>query len=359
MYFSEPQTTKQSSSDNQPFNHARVKQLTALDYKRWDDFVDAQGCYPYHRTDFKTITEATFHFKTYYLFIECEDKIKAILPLVEMKSWLFGHALISTPFLVYGGPLGEEKACAQLIEKAIMLGEEKGVDYLDLRCQHKSLDIGWKQDLYVTFKRPLCLTHEENLQLVPRKQRAVIRKSEQNNLSHVFESTVDNFYKLYAESLRNLGTPVLAKQYFQNLKTMLQDKCSILTVFHENQAVSSVLSFYHQDTVFPYYGGGSNKARDVSANDYMYHQLMKAATEQGLKQFDYGRSKIGTGSYRFKKHWGFEETPLHYTIIPIRAKSPPNLNPTNPKYQLMIKTWQKLPLVVSNTLGPVIARRIG
>ncbi|MCS5709134.1 FemAB family PEP-CTERM system-associated protein [Candidatus Berkiella cookevillensis] len=358
MYFLEPQTTKQSSN-TQSLNSGCVKQLTALDYKRWDDFVDAQGCHPYHRSDFKRIMETTFHFNTYYLFFEAENKIKAILPLVEMKSWLFGHALISTPFLVYGGPLGEEKARARLIEKAILLGEEKEVDYIDLRCQHKRIDIGWKQVLYVNFKRQLCLTHEENLQLVPRKQRAVIRKSEQCNLSHVFENSIDNFYNLYAQSLRNLGTPVLAKQYFQNLKTILQDKCSVLTVFHKNQAVSSVLSFYHQDTVFPYYGGGSPKARALGANDYLYHQLMKAATEQGLKQFDYGRSKIGTGSYRFKKHWGFEETPLHYTIIPISAKSPPNLNPTNPKYQFMIKTWRKLPLVVSNTIGPLIARRIG
>lgn len=288
-----------------------------------------------------------------------QGTVKAVLPLFELKSFLFGHALISTPYMVYGGPLGDEDAKLVLIEEAIRLGEQKQVDYIDLRCQEHAPDIGWSQDLYVTFKKPLCDTHEENLKAIPRKQRAVIRKSEKHGLAFAFEDNIENFYKLYSTSVRNLGTPVLAKSYFERLLATLKQQCSVLTVYHNNTPLTSVMSFIHQDTIFPYYGGGVQQARQFGANDFMYHQLMRAATEQGLKQFDYGRSKVGTGPYRFKKHWGFEPKTLSYRIIPIRATEPPNLNPTNPKYQLMIRTWQKLPLQISNRIGPYLARRLG
>lgn len=336
-----------------------IKALTDAQYQAWDTFVDSQGAHPFHLTIFKRLIEKTFGLKSYYYFLEQEGNIKAVLPLFELKSFLFGHALISTPFLVYGGPIGEKEACHYLVENAVKLGEDKGVDYIDLRCQSFSLDIGWSQTLYYHFQKPLCDTHEENLKLIPRKQRAVIRKSEKHGLTFQFEENIENFYQLYATSVRNLGTPVLSKKYFENLQRELKKKCSVLTVFHEQTPLTSVMSFYHRDTVYPYYGGGCDKARQFGANDFMYHQLMKSATQQGLKYFDYGRSKEGTGPYRFKKHWGFEPTPLQYTIIPIRATKPPNLNPTNPKYQLMIKMWQRLPLYVSKMIGPILARRLG
>lgn len=336
-----------------------IKILTSQDYQLWDAFVNSQGTHPFHLTCFKQVIEQTFDFNCYYLYAEKNNEIKAILPLVEMKSFLFGHALISTPFLVYGGPLGETQAALRLLEHAVLLGEDLKVDYIDLRCQQRKLDIGWQQTLYVYFEKRLCATHEENLNQIPRKQRAVIRKSENNELTFRFEDDIEHFYLLYAESLRNLGTPVLQRAYFQQLKEQLGDKCSVLTVFHQQKPLTSVMSFYHQDTVFPYYGGGCLQARAFGANDFMYHQLMKSSTEQGYLYFDYGRSKIDSGSYRFKKHWGFEAQPLHYTIIPIRAKKAPNLNPTNPKYQLMIKMWQKLPLRLSMWLGPMIAGRLG
>ena len=371
MYFSRtetrhPPSTTSASRDQdliQTMTHdLKISELSNHkneSHVRWDQFVNQQGAHPFHLTVFKKIIESAIGCQSIYLYAEDDTGIKAVLPLFEMKSLLFGHALISVPFCVYGGGLGDKQAVKALIEQSILLGEEKKVDYIDLRSQDEPIDMGWSQTLYVYFKKPLCETHEENLSQIPRKQRAVIRKAEQNGLRAVFETNINTFYDLYAASLRNLGTPVLGKSYFETMKSKLRENCEVLTVYHEQTPLTSVMSFLHQDTIFPYYGGGSTQARQWGANDFMYHRLMQSATERGFKQFDFGRSKIDSGSYRFKKHWGFEPKPLHYSIIPICAKKPPNLNPNNPKYQFVIKLWQKMPVSLTKIVGPFIARSLG
>jgi len=133
----------------------------------------------------------------------------------------------------------------------------------------------------------------------------------------------------------------------------------VLTVEHSGKAVASVLSFFFRDEVLPYYGGGTGAAREVKGNDFMYWALMSQSAARGVRVFDYGRSKRETGSYRFKKHWGFEETPLHYEYFLVRAREMPNVSPLNPKYRLFVQAWQKLPLALARRLGPLLARDLG
>ena len=119
------------------------------------------------------------------------------------------------------------------------------------------------------------------------------------------------------------------------------------------------MSFYFRDQVLPYYGGGTREAREVAGNDFMYWELMRRASERGVRVFDYGRSKKGTGPYSFKKNWGFEPTPLHYEYLLVKAKTLPEVNPLNPKYRLFIEGWKRLPLPLTNFLGPMISRNLG
>ncbi len=120
-----------------------------------------------------------------------------------------------------------------------------------------------------------------------------------------------------------------------------------------------MLSFYFRDEVLPYYGGGTERAREHFANDFMYWQLMCRAAERGVGIFDFGRSKRDSGAYKFKVHWGFEPQPLHYEYFLVRATQMPNLSPNNPRYRLMIATWKRLPLGVTKVLGPPLARYLG
>ena len=158
--------------------------------------------------------------------------------------------------------------------------------------------------------------------------------------------------------MRNLGTPVYAKHYFQTLLDVFGDDCEVMSVTHQGEAVASVLSFYFRDEVIPYYGGGTDRARAVKANDFMYWELMRRAGENGYRVFDYGRSKIGTGSYSFKKNWGFEPEPLPYQYRLVKAPDVPNVSPANPKYKMFVEMWRRLPVSVSTVLGPMISRYI-
>ncbi len=167
-------------------------------------------------------------------------------------------------------------------------------------------------------------------------------------------------YDLYSESVRNLGTPVFSRHYFYMLKDAFGDDCELLTITSRGEPVSAVMSFYFKDEVLPYYGGGSFQARAVKANDFMYWQVMNRALQRGdVRTFDFGRSKRGTGSHDFKIHWGFEPRPLHYEYHLVRATTLPDINPLNPKYRMFIKAWRKLPLRVSQLVGPRVARSLG
>ncbi len=135
--------------------------------------------------------------------------------------------------------------------------------------------------------------------------------------------------------------------------------CDILTVTHDDELVSSVMNFYFRDEVLPYYGGGTPLARRLKGNDFMYWELMRRSCERGLRVFDYGRSKQGTGSWSFKRNWGFEQEPLYYRYYLVKADSVTDISPMNPKYRLFINAWKRLPLPLTRLVGPWLARNLG
>jgi len=195
---------------------------------------------------------------------------------------------------------------------------------------------------------------------IKKKQRAVIRHALREDLQFTLDENNDDFYRTYSESVRNLGTPVFSTAFFNKLRQVFPQQCEVLTVRHHNRAVSSVLSFYFNGEVLPYYGGGTNQAKSLKSNDYMYYQLMcHARTDKACQRYDFGRSKIDSGAYQYKKHWGMTAVELPYQYHLITAAKLPNLSPNNPKYQLFIRMWQKLPLVVSQWIGPKLSRYLG
>lgn len=338
-----------------------IKQLDSTNYQKWDQFVNDQADATFfHLSGWKDVIESAFGHKTYFLYSENKDGFTGILPLVHIKSSLFGHSLCSMSFCVYGGCVAVDDAARQDLDKsACELAEKLGVDYLEMRNRVQQTPARPFKDLYVTFRKALDPEVDKNLQAIPRKQRAMVRKGINAGLSSSIDETIDRFYQAYSESVRNLGTPVFSKKYFEILKEVFGQQCEILTVEHNGQLISSVMSFYFKDEVLPYYGGGTDAARAVQGNDFMYWEVMRRAVERGVKIFDYGRSKIGTGSFRFKKHWGFEPQPLFYEFHLVKASELPDINPLNPKYQLFISAWKKLPLKMSQMIGPFLSKDLG
>jgi FemAB-related protein (PEP-CTERM system-associated) len=340
----------------------RISDACDEDRDRWDEYVarHPQATF-FHRFGWRQVLREAFRHKSHYLIAERDGRIVGVLPLGEIRSFLFGHALISTPFCVYGGALADDSQCeAQLIEAACGRARELKVDHLELRHLNRKLPT-WpcKDSLYVTFRKPITADDAENLKAIPRKQRAMVRAGIDAGLSATVESDARPLWEMYSESVRNLGTPVYPQRYFAVLQREFGASCEIVTIRNGEQALASVMSFYFRDEVLPYYGGGSANARQFKANDFMYWVVMQRAAARGVRLFDYGRSKHDTGSFSFKKHWGFEPTPLYYEYYLVRAKALPNVSPTNPKYQMFIAAWRSLPLPVSRLLGPLLARSLG
>ncbi|PZP29703.1 MAG: FemAB family PEP-CTERM system-associated protein [Roseateles depolymerans] len=338
---------------------ARDRSLSA----RWDAFVaDHSQATFFHLSGWLRVIEGVFGHRGHYLLAERDGAIEGVLPLVEVKSRLFGHALTSLPFAVYGGVLAANAEAALLLEaEAERLGRAQGVEHLEYRNLGGTRHADWpRQDLYVTFRKEILPDEEANMLAIPRKQRAMVRKGIKNGLQAEIDPGVDRFFDLYADNVHRHGTPALPKRYFEALAAEFGDAVEVLTVTApEGQPLSSVLSFYFRDEVLPYYAGDAEAARDLAANDFKYWELMRRACARGLKVFDYGRSKQGTGSFAFKKNWGFEPQPLSYEYRLFKRDSVPQNNPNNPKYQLLIKTWRRLPLGVVNWLGPHIVKNLG
>ncbi|MGE3332899.1 MAG: FemAB family XrtA/PEP-CTERM system-associated protein [Rhodospirillaceae bacterium] len=347
---------------NETISSYTVRALTDHDHRRWDAFV--QECPEasfFHRAGWRTVVERSFGHRTHYMFAERDGAIKGVLPLVEIKSAVFGHSLISNGFCVTGGSIAlEDGARAALDARAEELLRETGARYLEYRNPVKPKE-NWstRVGLYAGFSGPLPQAEDINLKQIPRKQRAVVRKAIESNLTWEIERSIDRLWDLYAVSVRNLGTPVFGKAYFANLVNVFGNDCDVLTVSSEGRPVASVLNFYFKDRVMPFYTGSVPGARRLGANDLMYWRLMRHASARGCTVFDFGRSKVGTGPYDFKKNWGFVPQPIvHQFLLPNGGAMPEN-NPLNPKYRMMIAAWKRLPLFVANRLGPLVVRNIG
>jgi FemAB-related protein (PEP-CTERM system-associated) len=315
---------------------------------------------PFHRPDWSRAVEQGCGQKSHYLLAEDRaGDIAGILPLTEMRSSLFGSALVSAGFGVGGGIVSADPAASQLLaDHAWALAQRLGCASVELRGG--SAPAGWdrKAGAYAGFVRDLPRSDEEILKAIPRKQRAEVRRAQGLGLDvSIGAGPADRaaHYAVYSESVRNLGTPVFPRELFASMLDHFGEDADILTIRHNGKPVASVLSLYHRGTVYPYWGGGTAEARRLRANELMYFELMRHAPARGCTRFDFGRSKLGTGAYAFKKNWGFDPEPLVYWT----KGEAREVNPLSPKYRLQIALWKKLPLPVANLLGPPIARGLG
>jgi FemAB-related protein (PEP-CTERM system-associated) len=328
----------------------------------WDAFVTAHpDATFFHLSGWRGVAAAAFGHRAHYLTTTGADgAITAVLPLVEVRSTLFGHSLVSNAFCVGGGPLATDEASRQaILREAEALGAQLGVDHVELRDTSAGGD-NWveRNDLYAGFEGPIAADETENLNQIPRKQRAVVRKALARELTTTIDRSTDNFYPLYARTMRDHGTPALPRRFFDTLLSTFGADCEVLTVHHQGRPISSVLSYYFQGRVMPYFTGSLEEARKTGSNDVMYWQVMRRAVELGCTVFDFGRSKVGTGPYSFKRNWGFEPRPISHQYRLVKAKALPNVNPTNPKFALFIEAWRRLPKPVANAVSPMLSRSL-
>jgi len=329
--------------------------------QRWDQFVLEQpGGTFFHLTGWKRAVERAFGHQACYSLVLEDGQVVGVLPLFLVRSRLFGRFLVSNPFAVYGGICTDrEEARRLLIRRTEQLAVELGVDYAEFRNRSPDQSSWPHSDLYVTFIETLPEDPENCLRNLPRKARAAARQSIKFGLqADISLDQLDRHYQLNAVQMRRLGSPGLPRAWFRALAEEFDDRSTILTVTHQGQPIASVLVFLFRDTVLPYYSGSLAEYNQFHPNNFMYLKLMEYGVRQGYRRFDFGRSRKDTGPYRFKRHQGFTPQPLPYQFYLHRAEEIPSVNPSNPKFDVPKRIWQKLPLSVTKWLGPKLVRGI-
>lgn len=363
-----------------------VSPAIEADESDWDQFVYAhEDATFFHRFGWSRVLRSAFGHRTHFLVARNADGVCGVLPLAEVRSLLFGRRLSSLPFAVYGGVLASSPEVADALrQEACALADRLKVGSLELR-NRDCADADWPvKELYFTFRKTLESDHQANLKAIPNRQRAMLRKALKEGLYSEETGDTKRLYRVYSESVRNLGTPVFSRKYLDVLMSEFGDDCRIMMIRQRrngqpigaaddqtlladaesanvgDEDVAGVMSFYFRGEVLPYYGGSVTRARSIKGcNHILYWELMRRSTAEGCTGFDFGRSKAGTGPYSFKKNFGFVPALMPYEYYLVRDEELPDMNPNNPKYQRLVGIWQKLPLPAANTLGPFIARSLG
>jgi FemAB-related protein (PEP-CTERM system-associated) len=340
-----------------PIAALAVRRAGREDFAAIEAFVAGhERATPFHRPAWLEAVEQGCGHPSHLLVAEAGGAITGYLPLTHLCSRLFGSALVSTGFAVGGGILaGDAVSAERLAAEALDLARGLGCPTVELRGGEPPA--GWRrcEEIYANFARPLPAGDDAILAGIPRKQRAEVRRAMTFGLEAQVHRDPAVHHRVYAESVRNLGTPVFPAALFAAVLDAFGNEADILTVRKGGRAVASVLSLYHGGTVYPYWGGGTAEARALRASELLYYELMRHAALRGCTRFDFGRSKLGTGAFAFKKNWGFEPEPLVYAAHgPLR-----DTNPLSPKYRLKVALWKRLPLAVANRIGPPIARGLG
>lgn len=343
-------------------NTLSILEFSDDDAPAWDQYVQdhPKGTFC-HLAGWKRVIRKTFGHKPYYLLARQGNEVCGVLPLFYVKTLLFGRFLVSTPLAVYGGILSETAEVEHaLFGRARELCRELKADYLELRNPEESLPDLPGTELYVTFLQELFQDGgEKNWNAMPRETRRLVRKAREAGLvAESNRTSLNSFYNVYSHSVKQLGTPVFPKSLFRNFLQEFPEHSDFLEVKLADRTVASVMVFYFRDQVLPYYGGSLREfsSNSYGANNFMYWELMQRGIDKGYRLFDFGRSKVGTGPYNFKRHFNMVPKPLPYKYLLHRRNELPNVNPTNPKLQMFIKIWRQLPIGVANILGPRLVR---
>ena len=328
----------------------------------WDAFVgahpDASG---YHAWIWRDVFRDAFGHETRYLAARLNGRLVGVLPLVAFRSRLFGRFLISLPFVNYGGVLAEDDAAANaLFEGAMSEARACGAEYVELRHRARR------------FKGLPCRAHKVGmvLELAPsrdaawhaldRKVRNQIRKAERSGL--VAEAggieLLDAFYDVFAHNMRDLGTPVYSKRFFEAILMRLRTRAGCVVVRHGTTAIAAGLTLGWRKTIEAPWASSLKAYRPMSANSLLYWTILERSVEAGFGTFDFGRSSPDSGPYQFKRHWGALQSPLCWEYGLSQGATLPNLGTANPKFRFAIAAWKRLPVTVATLIGPHIVRSI-
>jgi FemAB-related protein (PEP-CTERM system-associated) len=341
-----------------------ITQVRTEDEARaWDQYVahhpSASG---YHLTGWRRVVEEVSGHRTYYLMAkDRHGEVRGILPLAFMSSRLFGRFLVSMPFVNYGGVLTDGlDARGRLLEAATDLAKELTATYIELRHE-KSLDLDWP-----------CKQHKVSMRLeLPgdfgtlwkefhAKLRSQIRRAQKEHMTVRIDTNalLSDFYEVFARNMRDLGTPVYGRRFFEAIVETFPRETRICVVYLEQRPVAAALLYGFRNTLEIPWASSDRRFNRLAPNMLLYSSVLEYACREGFRVFDFGRSTPASGAHRFKEQWGARPVPLYWYYWLGDGRPLPHLSPENSKYSLAIKTWSKLPVALTRIIGPAIVRHI-
>jgi serine/alanine adding enzyme len=341
-----------------------ISLFTEKDRERWNNFVMSAGnssCY--HLTGWKNVIERSFGHKSYYLLAEdMENKVRGILPLVQLKSALFGNFIISLPYFNYGGICSDNEEISNiLLTEASGIASEKNVEHIELRHAHLISNGLPVKTSKISMRLELPQKAEELFNSFSSKLRSQIKRPEKVGMyvKSGREEELESFYDVFSTNMRDLGTPVYSKEFFNNILKEFPETTRINTVYTKmgDPVASGFLVGFKEILEIPWASSLRNYNQH-SPNMLLYWSVLKFACENGYKVFDFGRSTTGEGTCKFKEQWGAKPIQLYWHYWMRDGGPLPEINPKNPKYQLAIKIWQKLPVSLTRFLGPRIVKNL-
>jgi len=332
------------------------------DSDRWQSFVNQhQMCFNYHRWPWKDVIEKTFRWQSFYLMAEKKGVVQGILPLFWHKSRLFGNVLCSVPFFSQAGLVAAtEEARDALLTEATCIARELKVDYLEMRHRERPLPGMHSKDNKVMLVCGVHADSEQNMQQLVTKMRTNVRRTLKSGLAAEFggKELLDDFYRMFSLRMRELGTPVYSRKFFETICENFPTEAFVCRILHRGTTIGGAFLTGYRDLVEVNWSASDPGALALRPNMFLFWNLLCFAGQRGYSTFDFGRSSVGSGTYNFKLQWGARPVPLYWNYWMPSGEKVLQLSPENPRYRAAIWLWKRMPLGLTQLFGPPIARSL-
>ena len=334
----------------------------AVNAAEWDEYVQAQpDASGYHAWAWKSVFERAFNHRTVYLEARRDGEITGVLPCVVFRSWLFGRFMVSLPFVNYGGVLASDAEAADaLLHAAHAEAKARRCAHVELRhIERLYPDLPVKQHkVAMTLALPACAA--DAWDAIDRKARNQVRKAQKSGLDVITGGAelVGDFYRVFAVNMRDLGTPVYSRVFFETVLATFPDRAQVSVVRHERRAVAAAITLKHRDRIEVPWASSLREYRAFCPNNLLYWSIIERAIQAGCRVLDFGRSTQGEGTYEFKRQWGAVAAPLSWEYLLTNRRDLPDQSPANPRFRTAIALWQRLPVTFTTAVGPAIVRSI-
>jgi len=333
----------------------------ATDPSFWDSAVAGRpDATAYHRWGWRRVLADSMGHPAHYLVARAGGDVVGALPMVAFSSRLFGRFAVSLPFVNYGGILSDDQAVADsLISSAIAWARSRGLAHVELRHVSPRAPEWPARRHKVAMRLPLLPDEERQWGALDRKVRNQVRKAQKSGLTveQGGRGLVDAFYRVFARNMRDLGTPVHHRRFFEAVVREFPDEARVFVVRLADEPVAASLTISHRGSMEVPWASSLRAHADKSPNMLLYWSMLQAAIGSGARTFDFGRSTPDEGTYRFKQQWGAVPQPLVWEYAGLRGKVP-DLSPANPRFRVAIAAWQRLPVAIATRLGPPIVRHL-